>query len=665
MPSSLTILGDHPFAKTPQGKLKCRIGTIFPRDAALVMLPGIHATQRRAYLDWLDEHRRASGLAPLSADEQSAVWNNAVDLVIEEGVVLIRPDPANMALAFEADELLQETFAKHRIRFLHVLNAEVRDAIKRRGELWRIAALPRTIDEMKAMIAASRIAIGGKEIYYYNNTTGTRYVTYQDFVWLGTLGEDDLRRHLAEIRACCARTNAQRNPEVRFFQADGSFSAADLAACEFAALPPAELWAAYQELKNKFRDAVEPAFRHDDPASAEWRNRMVAALVAPRNEEVAEEILLGLSPEFYMSIHWLPGARIEHGELFLDSVFEAAAAAGADEEMRGLCDEKVRQFIFNFVREYGDLEYINVGRVIGSLSHRELARGRRDVYVAALKLRNSQREIVLIIRMMKWGAREHLDAGRPLDEAMIRSEQYMEYILDRRLGCRQLWMNLPPRITAKRISEWYVRGSGRFRIWSPYFERDYVHGIATDKLPEYRFENAEYAVAFARLLGQAAAPNMIVGRCDLEGKVLFDDGDEMVIEDARGMPKEIVVADHTGTFNDFLSELGLWAKDYARPIRRRLRHVRAPEAFISAYLDAFVERFLAIQDEYRQRRKAFDTVFKYQQPDAAGNFPYRWQKVLERLDDADPHEIAELIRREIVGAEPAKAPEPAVAGAGR
>jgi hypothetical protein len=662
MPSSLTILGDHPFAKTPQGKLKCRIGTIFPRDGVLVMLPGIHATQRQAYLDWLEEHRRASRLEPLSPAEQTAVWNRAVDLVIEEGVLLIRPDPGNMELAFEADELLQESYPKHRIRFLHVLNKQVRDAIKRRGELWRIAPLPRTIDEMKAMIAASRIAIGGKEVYYYNNTTGTRYLTYQDFVWLGTLGEDELRRHLSEIGACCTKTNAQRNLEVRFFQADVSFGQADLAAYDFARLSSAELWETYQRLKGKFREAVAPAFRHDDPSSAEWRNRMVSALLAPRDEEVAEEIMLGLSPEFYMSIHWLPGARIEHGELFLDSVFEAAAS-GTDEEVKALCDEKVRQFIFNFVREYGDLEYVNVGRVIGSLSHRELSRGRRDVYVAALKLRNSDREIVLIIRMMKWGTREHLDAGRPLDEAMIRSEQYMEYILDRRLGCRQLWMNLPPRITAKRISEWYARGPWRFRIWSPYFERDYVHGIATDKLPNYRFENNEYALAFARLLGRAAAPNMIVGRCDLEGKVLFDDGDEMVIEDARGIPKEIVVADHTGTFNDFLSDLVLWAKDYAKPIRKRLKFVRDPEAFVAAYLDAFVERFLAIQNEYRQRRNAFDTVFKYQPPDSAGNFPYRWQKVLERLDETDPHEIAERIRQEILPTGADRNAEPAVAGA--
>lgn len=647
LPTPLTILGDHPFAKNAKGKLKCRIGTLFPSTGVLVTLPGIHATQRQAYLDWLEQGRKDSAQGPLSPQEYASVWYEAVDLIMEDGSLYIRPDPKNMPLAFAADELLQEYFPKHRIHYLNLLNAEVRGAIKRRGELWRIASLPKTIDEMKAMIAASRIGIGGREIYYYNKTTGTRLLTYQDFVWLGTLGEEELRKHLVEIRTYSAESNAHNHVEVHCFAADETFGSEQLARHDFAAIPAEQLWNVYTDLKERFREAVEPVFRHDSPDDAEWRGAMVAALVAPREEDVAEELRLGLSPEFYMSILWLPGGRIESGELFFDSLFELSAA-GLDEEVAGLCDDKVRQFIFNFVREYGDLEHVNVGRVIGSLSRREAVRGRRDVYVAALKLANSDREIVHIIRMMKWGTREHLNAGRPLDEAMIRSEQYMEYILDRRLGCRQLGMNLPPRINAKRISEWFVRDGWRVRIWSPYFERDYIHGIATDKLPDCRLENDSYALQFAALLGEAAAPNMIVGRCDLQGHVLFDDGDEVVIEDDRGMPREIVVADHTGTFNDFLSDLDHWIDDYARPIRRRLNRVSQPEVFATAYLDAFVARFRAIQDEYRRRRKAFDSVFKYQPPDAAGNFPYRWEKVLERLDRGDPAAIAELLRAAIL-----------------
>ena len=76
---------------------------------------------------------------------------------MEDDTILIRPDPDNMPLAFEADELLQELVPKHRIKFLGVRNEKVRDAIKQRGEWWRISLLPKTPDEMKQMIAASRI----------------------------------------------------------------------------------------------------------------------------------------------------------------------------------------------------------------------------------------------------------------------------------------------------------------------------------------------------------------------------------------------------------------------------------------------------------------------------------------------------------------------------
>jgi hypothetical protein len=374
---------------------------------------------------------------------------------------------------------------------------------------------------------------------------------------------------------------------------------------------------------------------------------MVAALIGQEEETVSAETLLGLSPEFFMQIEWLPGGCIEDGELVLDPILEEAIKSD-DEELKRLCDEKPQKFIFNFVREHGDLEYVNTGRVIGSLSRRPAFYGRRGVYIAVLKLRESDHEIVRIIRMQKYGVREYLDEGRQLLDAMLRSEEYTQYILDRRLGCRQLGMNLPTQVTAKRISEHYaIHGEHGFVIWTPYFERDYIRGIATDKVPSCRFENGDFAGQFARLLGRAAAPNVIVGRSDLGGNPLFDDGDEVLIEDSRTMPVEIVVADHTGTFNDYLNKLEHFALEYARPVNRRTEYLPNPKEFASAYLEAFVERFSRIQDDYRKRRKAFDTLFKYRPRDVAGSFAYRWERVLARMDRTDPRELARLIRENL------------------
>jgi len=649
---ALEILGEHPLAKDRHGKLISRIATAFPLGNILVTLPGIHATQRMAYVEALNQRRLERGLEPLTRDEVSACWNEAVDLVMEDDAILIRPDPENMGLAFRADDLLQELVPKYKIKFLHALNSRVRQAIKQRGECWRITPLPKSAAEMTRMILASRIGIGGREIYFHNRTSGTRLLTCPQFAELGSLGDSELRQHLIEIRDYSARTNAHGNPEIDFFMADTSFSHAALAGLDFAAMDPPSLRGAFEGLRQRFQDAVRPEIRQDNPGDAVWRNQMFTALIGERDEVISEETLLGLSPEFFMQIDWLPGGRIENGELIFDPVFDQVDDHAEDEELRRLLDEKPRKFIFNFVREYGDLEYVNIGRVIGSLSRRPAFYGRRDVYIAELKQRDSDRPIISIIRMQKWAVREHLNGGRNLLDAMIQSEEYTEYILDRRLGCRQLGMNLPTRVTAKKISETYIppNSPNAFVIWTPYFERDYIRGIATDKLPNYRLAGEEFALRLARLLGRAAAPNMIVGRCDRGGNALFDDGDEVVLEDGRGLPAEIVVADHTGTFADYLDDLETFARDYAAPVNRRAEHVSDPERFAGEYLDAFIERFVEIQQEYRRRKRAFDTLFKHRRRDEAGSLAYRWERVLARLNRTDPHQLAALIRKHLAPA---------------
>jgi hypothetical protein len=683
------IIGEHPLAKDADGKLKSRIATIFPYGNTIVTLPGIHATQRMAYLDSLVRQRKELGLEPLSREEERNEWQNSVDLIMEEDSILIRPDPDNMEVAFRADDLLQQLVPKHRVRFLLVRNQQVRAAIKQRGEYWRISLLPITPDEMKRMIAASKIAIRGRELYYYSKTTGTRFLTIECFSELGSLDEAGLRRHLAEIREFSTGVNLHGRPEVAFFMAgrgfsplpsgDGqgvraegepvtdcphpnplpagegtapvavTFAAADFAPYDFATLDATTLRNVYENLRQRFCDAVAPEFRHDDVNQLEWRNAMYAALIGEDEKAVSEETLLTVSSEFFMQIEWLPGGRIEEGELIFDSAFDMADDTD-DPDLLRLCDEKCRGFIFNFVREFGDLEYINIGRVVGSLSRRDKMPGRRDVYIAQLKQRGFENEIVKIIRMQKWGMREHLDDGKRLLDAIIQSEEYTEYILDRRLGCRQLGMNLPPHTVAKRLGERYLgwrRDLHDALIWSPYFERDYIRGMATDKIPPQKLADEMFASRLARLLGQAAAPNMIVGRCDLHGKVVFDDGDEVVIENEAGLPVDIVVADQMGTFVDYRTELERFAEEYAEPVNRRLSLLSDPEHFAAMYVDAFVTRLSKIQLEYRKRKRAFDSLFKHRPRDEAGSFAYRWECILDRLRRAEPQHLGDLIRGHI------------------
>ena len=149
-------------------------------------------------------------------------------------------------------------------------------------------------------------------------------------------------------------------------------------------------------------------------------------------------------------------------------------------------------------------------------------------------------------------------------------------------------------------------------------------------------------------MGRAAAPNMIVGRCDLNRRVVLDDGDEVVQEDETGIPQEIVVANQMGTFRDYTSPLEYFAAEYAGPINRRIPSVSDPAAFAAAYLEGFLERFTKIQQEYFRRKRAFDTLFSHRRWDEKGSFRYRWEQVLKRLQTTDPRELTESIRKNIV-----------------
>jgi hypothetical protein len=626
-------------ARDGPGRLRTRIATAFPNFNTIVTVPGPHFVQIQAMVDRQNELRAAEGLPKMSPEEEQALRDDAVPLYTEGDCVQIRPDPENMGLALKADRLVQKAgFSKRNIKFLNVLNAQVREALKCNGDCWRIATLPTSVEGMAQRIRGSRIAIQGRDIYYYNSTTGTRFLTFHEFCRLGAQEDDELRRHLAEIRKFSALLNSNGKPEIAPFMADASFGCDALAPHDFQLLDGARLRTVYRELRDRFQNAVEPEFREDNAGNDAWRNRMFSALIAETDELVPEGTLLALSPEFFLQVHWLPGGRIVNGELVLDEVFE--------EERLDPCEENAREFLYNLVREYENLEYVNIGQVVNSLSQRQQRRGRREVYIAVVKLRNSPKEIVSIIRMQKWGVREHL-----MDEcnhlvAIFRSEEYTEYVLDRRLACRYLGMNVPPKITARKICERYT-GPGSAAngspIWSPYFERPYVPGIATDKMPRHKFQNAEFSLRFARLLGLAAAANSIVGKCDVQSAVLFDDGDEVMIEDEGGLPFRLVVTDPSGCFWDFHRPLQETAAAYAAPINRRIEWVPDPAEFARAYVDAFVERFLCIQDKYRRRQRGFDTRFKTR-PREDGSFACRWEKVLIRLDQTDPRELAEIIQ---------------------
>ena len=209
-------------------------------------------------------------------------------------------------------------------------------------------------------------------------------------------------------------------------------------------------------------------------------------------------------------------------------------------------------------------------------------------------------------------------------------------------------MNIIRRVSTRRLTEVYTGMQARYQgqvIRTNYFDRQYVHGTATDKIPAERYSQPEYARKFAQLLGEAAAPSMIVGRSLMSGKKpIFDDGDEVVIEDAKGLPVEILLGDHSGSFGEYLQPLETFAPHYARPVNERAKFLADATAFADAYLNSFRNHFSYIQNDYRRRRRAFDNLFKHCRYDQGGSFAYRWEQVLRRLDTTNLEGVINAIR---------------------
>ncbi len=650
---SVELIGPHPFATDAAGQPLTRMGTLFPEHNVLFTRPPcVHAWQRLGFVEHMNEGRAAKGLAPLSIEEEERLAMNSVDLIFESDHILIRPDPECLELAFQADELLQTIVSKRQVKFLSVSDLRVREAIKRRGELWRLGGLPKTQDAKAKLILGSKVSIHGLPIYYYNRLTGTRWLTCQEFAGLGRLDDAGLARHLQEIAEHAVRRNRLGRPEIDFFATDlRKFGTKDLSDVVFTQISSESLRKNFAELEARFRSAVLESFGQDNPLNKSWSERMLATLFLDGNESESEQLLAGLSPEFYMQVEWLAGGRFEEGEFLLDSVFDEAAAHPEDRALQRLCDPRAKDIIFNIVRDIDDLEYINLGMVPESLSiSRPQKEGRRGVYLMEFRARGDASPTKRFMRLQKWSVWEHLDAGKDLLSAIQDSDEYTDYWLDRRLGCRQLGMNLCRRVFMRRLSEKYhgknihYRGA---RIRTTYFERDYVPGIATDKLSQDHYGRAGYALKLAALLGRAAASNLIVGRTFDNQRLAFDDGDEVVCEDEQNMPAELLIGDHNGAFTSYMDPLDKFAAECARPVNRREAIVPNAREFALAYLDGFREQLTHIQDDYRKRRRAFDNLFEDSPYDVGGSYSYRWECVLKRLDQTNADELIDAIREHI------------------
>ena len=125
------------------------------------------------------------------------------------------------------------------------------------------------------------------------------------------------------------------------------------------------------------------------------------------------------------------------------------------------------------------------------------------------------------------------------------------------------------------------------------------------------------------------------------------EGQLLIGED--GLPAEVRVTDHAGSFTDYESDLASLAPDYAEAVVRRRDSVADFKGFAAAYVDGFRRRLAATQAAYRAHRKAFDGLFVDRPYDTNGSGAYRWACALRRLDACDPACVADVLSAAIAG----------------
>ena len=649
----MKIIGDRIFAKDAEGKPLSRIGTIFFRTPGLVTKKGVHAMQRFMWVEEINAERAKVGQPALTMSEEDAEMSESVDLIFTEDLVLIRPNPDRMDLAFRADEELQTLVSKRVIRFLNTSSAKVRTALRERGENWRMARQPISQDDMADLISASRVSVGEKPIYYYNRLTGTRYITAGGYNEVKNLPADAFRRQIEEIVAGLNKRNRLGHPEMDIFPPSTPIEIKKtFKDMKPSAMDDAALKAACERLALDWRMTLPAGLRDETTVNFEWRNEMCHLLTRGINETNADEqeLIAGISPEFYRQIEWLPGARVENGEVVFDEIYDEAART-QEPELLAMCDNRVKSFLFNTVRLFGAVDYVNIGRIASSLSRKPVEGNRRgNVYIMQFREKGSDRDKVMMIRLQKWGVAEHLDEGKDLLQSIIEADEYSDYILDRRLMCRQLGMNLPKRIGYGHFTEKY-RGVNQYNgvaVRTSYFIRGYVAGVASDKVPLAKYRNPAFAQAFAFLLGEAAAIDMVVRRrSSVTKELLFDKNYEIVKLNAEGIPCEIAVTDHAGSFVNYEHDFEDYVSQYAVAVICRKPYVSEYVNFAAAYVEGFRRKLEAVRSAYLSRKNAFDELFIDRPYDTNGSGAYRWAKALRRLANCEPERVAAILKEAI------------------
>ncbi len=633
----ITFIGPDFFERDEEGNLLSPIASVFPKYRTIITVRGIHACHASIFYELLKQKILSEGNVP-DENLELKIYEDAVALLIRESVILIRSDPVDMEHVFAADCILQSFLPKGRIQFTSLHLSEVRSQLRSRGESWRISPAPKSVREIAQYVRASKVRVITGLTVYYNAPTGGRFLTFSEYMRIRPLLVSDPPEALArlkEIHNLLQRLNSWGNRELSFFLPAGKTLEPKAIGDVISVIEspgsygrPEQILEAFDQFADKFAEAAGPELTEDDVRNPAWRTTMFCRLY-DINEEEMEEWSLGLSPEFHLNVKWLPGATVCSGLLKFD--------AGVSPRTEGL--------ITHFWRQSGGFESINVGHVEASQSERDISGEERDVYLIVMNGANAT-ESIRLIRLMKWDAFHRVKMGVPLDQALAATISYRNYIFDRlraaaRLGFPILSYN------EIRLDE-NIPGLGRVPTF--FFDRQYVQGIVTDKIPVSYYRHPHFIVNLAALLGAAAAFTLVLGRASpRNGKIFYDDGDELIQFDSDNIPVRLVIIETTGSFTDWTTPLISLLPQCLIRFHRHLEKAQScaiPQSTImeaiTRFAAALIEKMTEVKAIAASPSSSIRDMFKDRQPEPGG-IRYRWEAILARLETTDLQQLRDYI----------------------
>jgi hypothetical protein len=247
---------------------------------------------------------------------------------------------------------------------------------------------------------------------------------------------------------------------------------------------------------------------------------------------------------------------------------------------------------------------------------------------------------------MKWDVFHRVKQGVLLEQAIAETINYRTYIFDRLKAAMQLGF---PILSYREIElEEDIPGLGKVPAF--FFDRQYIPGIVTDKIPLSYYRQPEFIVDLARLLGAAAAFALILGRASPRtGKIFYDDGDELIQFDACSIPRRLIIIETTGSFNDWTTPIVTMLPQCLHRFRVHLEKalksgVPAPiiKLAVAAFADALIEEINGVKEVVSSPFGSVRDLFSDRRP-VTGGIRSRWEGILARLETTDAEELREHI----------------------